>query len=326
MSNRTRIFTPTARRSWRVFGPAAALAALAALALAGPARTGPTAKEVFPRVQVVPMPDDQASFQADGLERLRYYYPARFNRPYWFPLIGPAGRPLTRIAHPHDPNGHSHHKSIWVAHEKVNGRSFWSDRAETRIVHDRSISYEDGTDSATMVVQNRWLDETGRRLLTEIRSARLIPLAEGEVAMDIGLTLQATDGPVTFGATPFGFLGARVAKTMGVHDGGGVLRNSEGAVGEEAVIWKRARWVDYSGPIAPGVENGLTLMDHPANPRHPSYFHVRSDGWMGASFCYETTATLAAGEELSLRYRLYGHRGGMSAERIEEAWKRFAAR
>jgi hypothetical protein len=285
----------------------------------------PTAKEAFPRVQVVPMPDDQASFQYDGIELLRYHYPSRYIRPYWFPLLGPAGRPITRITHPRDPNSHSHHKSIWVSHNSVNGIEFWSDRSPGRIVHDTILAYEDGPESATMVVRNRWVDANGKRLLTEIRSTRLIPLAGGEAAVDIGLTFQATDGPVTFGQTPFGFLGARVAKTMDVNDGGGVLRNSEGAVGEENILWKRARWCDTSGPIAPGVENGLTFMDHPSNPRHPTYFHVRSDGWMGAAFCYETTATLAVNESLNLKYRMYGHRGGMSPEKIEREWRKFAA-
>ncbi|MCH8219541.1 MAG: PmoA family protein [Planctomycetes bacterium] len=46
-------------------------------------------------------------------------------------------------------------------------------------------------------------------------------------------------------------------------------------------------WMDYFGPIAvgegpdrkPAVE-GVTYFDHPANPRFPSYWHVREDGWI----------------------------------------------
>ena len=29
------------------------------------------------------------------------------------------------MGHPHDPVGHSHHNSVWIAHESVNGESFW---------------------------------------------------------------------------------------------------------------------------------------------------------------------------------------------------------
>jgi hypothetical protein len=282
-------------------------------------------KHVFPRVQVIPQPDDQASFQVEGVEKLRYHCAPRTIRPFWFPLIGPAGHSLTRITHPRDPNSHSHHKSIWVAHNSVNGLNFWSDNTRTRIAHDIVVTYEDGPDSATMVVRNHWLDGDGRRLLTETRSTRLIPLADGELFVDIDLNLDAQNGPVTFGKTPFGFLGVRVAKTMGIHDGGGTIRNSEGAEGEKAIIWKRARWVDYSGPIAPGEKNGITLMDHPSNPRHPTYFHVRGDGWMGASFSYAEDYVLQKGESLALRYRLYANRHRAALERIDAAWRRYAA-
>ena len=293
---------------------------------AGPAAAnGQATTKAFPRVQVVPLPDGRASFQFDGTEKLRYHYAKRHTRPFWFPLIGPAGRPLTRITHPHDPNGHSHHKSIWIAHHDVNGLDFWSDSTRTRIVHDAVVCYDDGPDAASMTVRNRWLDGDGRRVLAETRTTRLIPLRDGELFVDIELTFTATDGSVTFGKTPFGFLGVRVAKTIGVHDGGGTIRNSEGGVNEKQVLWKRARWVDYSGPIAPDAHNGITLMDHPTNPRYPTYYHVRNDGWMGASFCYENPCSLAPKQSLKLKYRLYGHKGDRSPADIDAVWKRFAA-
>lgn len=282
-------------------------------------------EETFPRVQVIPFPDAQASFQVDGMEKLCYHYSKRYNRPFWFPLIGPAGRSLTRISHPRDPNGHSHHKAIWIAHYKVNDLDFWSDRTPTRIVHNSIVAYEDGPKDASMTVRNGWLDGDGKRVLTETRTTRLQMLPGGELYMDVSLTFTATDGPVTFGKTPFGFLGVRVAKTIGVHDGGGTIRNSEGGVDEKQVLWKRARWVDYSGPIAPDTDNGITLMDHPSNPRHPTYFHVRGDGWMGTSFCYEAPHALGRDESLELRYRLYAHKGRPSPKAIQTVWKEFAA-
>ncbi len=281
-------------------------------------------KNPFPRVQIIPQPDDQASFQVEGVEKLRYHWPSRYIRPYWFPLIGPEGVSVTRISHPRDPNSHSHHKAVWIAHNSVNGWDFWSDRTPTRIVHDQIVRYNDGVDSASMTVRNFWLNGAGRRVLQELRTARLRPLEHGELLVDIELELSPTTGSATFGKTPFGFLGVRVAKTMGVNDGGGEIRNSEGAVGESDVLWKRARWVDYSGPITPQAENGIALMDHPSNPRHPTFFHIRSDGWMGTAFCCEAPYTLSSGETLRLRHRLYVHRGRAPLAAIEREWKRFA--
>ena len=53
------------------------------------------------------------------------------------------------------------------------------------------------------------------------------------------------------------------------------------------ILWKRARRVDYSRPIENSVIEGITFFDHAANPHHPSHFHVRNDGWMGASLTFD---------------------------------------
>ena len=66
-------------------------------------------------------------------------------------MIGPSGRSLTRMGHPHDPVTHSHHNSVWVSHHDVNGESFWDDRGPGRIVHRRVIRYDDGDDAASLV-------------------------------------------------------------------------------------------------------------------------------------------------------------------------------
>ena len=114
----------------------------------------------------------------------------------------------------------------------------------------------------------------------------------------IDLQLEARQPEVTLGKTPFGLAAVRMSKTIGVHDGGGTIRNSEGAVNEKEVFWKPARWVDYSGLNAPNVFEGATLMDHPRNPGHPAIFQVRDDGWMGASFTHAAPLTLKPGAPL----------------------------
>src|SRR5436190_174112 len=82
----------------------------------------------------------------------------------------------------------------------------------------------------------------------------------------------------------------------------GWMRNSEGKVNEKEVLWKPARWVDYSGAIKNGVVEGITLMDHPLNQNHPTVFHVRGDGWMGASLTFDGERVIEVGKTLRLRY------------------------
>jgi hypothetical protein len=276
----------------------------------------------FPRVQAVPWSDQQVSFQVDGREVAVYHYGPASPRPYLFPLVGPAGRPVTRLTHPHDPVGHGHHRSVWVGHHDVNGHDFWGETAGTRLAHERIEGYEDGVDAASLTVRNVWLTAAGEALLTERDVFTLRPLQEGEWLLDVTLAFTPAAGDVTFGQTPFGFLAVRVAKTMGVHDGGGRILNSVGGVNEAGVFWQRAAWMDYGGLITPTERNGVAFFDHPTNPRHPTVWHVRDDGWMGASFTQAEPFPLSAGETLPLRYRLYVH-ADQPPEVIQRQWVAF---
>jgi hypothetical protein len=287
----------------------------------------PAAKPV-PRMQVLPLPGDQASVTFDGVEISRYYFAKDLFRPFLYPLVGPSGRSLTRMGHPHDPNTHSHHNSVWVSHHVVNGVGFWNDAksSEGRIVHQKVLRYEDAVDEALIEVQNAWVDEAGRgkTLLEEQRAMRFGPQADGQWLLVLDIKLSATKQPATLGQTNFGLVGVRMAKTIGVHDGGGMIRNSEGAVNEKQVHEKAARWVDYSGPITPTAQEGITLLDHPQNYNHPSVFHVRDDGWMGAALNFAGPKTIEPGSPLKLRYGLWVHAGVPTAATIDEQFAAFA--
>lgn len=303
------------------------LSALACVA-AAPATT-PATKPV-PRAQVVPQPYDQASFTRDGVEAARFHFGPSLNRPFVFPLIGPAGRSVTRMGHPRDPVGHSHHDSVWVSHHDVDGTSFWTDKGDGRIVQQRVDAYEDeGGDVAAVRSTNHWTRTAdGKVLLVERRRTEVRLLPGNELMLTLDLQLEAppmATGPAKLGKTPFGLVGVRMAKTIGVNDGGGTIRNSEGGVGEKAIFWKRAKWCDYSGPIAEGAVEGVTLMDHPSNPDHPTAFHVRADGWMGTCLTIDDARLIEPGKPLKLRYGLYVHAGMPEAARLSEAWQAFAA-
>lgn len=257
-------------------------------------------------MQAIPLPDAEISFQHDGAEIARYHFAPDLRRPFVFPVIGPSGRSLTRIGHPHDPESHSHHNSIWISHHDVNGISFWDDRAKGQIVHRRILRFDDGPESAAVLTENAWI-ASNNVLLLERRLTRTQMLPNKEWLLTIDLELQPATREITFGKTPFGLIGVRMAKTIGVNDGGGRILNSEGAINEPAILWKKARWVDYSGPITPKATEGITLMDHPSNPNHPATFHVRNDGWMGASLTFDAPLTISTNQPLKLKYACYIH-------------------
>jgi len=297
------------------------LGAMGGLAWAG--ENLPSPKPV-PQMQAIPQPGAQISFQRDGVELARYHFGQELRRPFVFPVVGPAGRSLTRLGHPHDPESHSHHNSVWISHNDVNGVSFWDDRGKGRILHQRIERFEDGPEEAAVLTLNAWTVEPGKVLLEERRRTAARGLPSGEWLLVIDLQLEAKDEPVVLGKTPFGLLGVRMAKTIGVNDGGGLIRNSEGGVNEAGVFWKRARWVDCSGPITADAVEGIVLMDHPSNPNHPAFFHVRDDGWTGAALTHDGPRTLELRKPLRLRYALYIHRGVPAPAAIEEKWQAFA--
>lgn len=277
-----------------------------------------------PRMQAVPLPYDQVSFQRDGVELTRAHFAGTLKRPFLYPVIGPSGKTLTRMGHPQDPTGHSHHNSVWLSHTKVNDVDFWGDKGKGRIVHQTLEKLTDTDASCSATTLNAWIDEPNQKpLLLERRRITVQPLENNEWMLIIDSQFEAKVD-VVFGKTPFGFLGTRMAKTIGVRDGGGRILNSEGGVNEKGVFWKPAKWMEYSGPtVNEKTIEGIVILDHPKNPNHPSAFHVRDDGWMGASFSFADPVKLAAGETLRLRYGLYIE-AGASVDTINRRWAEFA--
>ena len=282
------------------------------------------APKPVPRMQALPLPHAEISFQREGVEIARYHYSGDGQRPFVYPVIGPSGRSLTRMGHPRDPQSHSHHNSIWLSHQFVNGVNFWEDGRGARIAHQRILRLEDGDNAAFIETQNAWMDKDGAVVLNELRRTTVQDLGKGEWLLLIDAQLEAGVAPVTLGQTAFGMMAVRVAKTIGVNDGGGTIRNSEGGVDEAGCFRKPARWVDYSGPITPAASEGLTLFDHPRNLNHPVPFHVRNDGWMGASLTFPGAHTIEPGSPLRLRYGLYVHAGIPALEHLQEQWEAFA--
>jgi hypothetical protein len=277
-----------------------------------------------PRMQAIPLPREEVSFQRDGEEIARFRFAPDQRRPFIFPIIGPSGRSLTRMGHPRDPVTHSHHNSVWFSHQFVGGVNFWGDDGG-RIAHLRLTRLEDSDEVALAETENAWLDMENKPVLHDRRrvSAKALPGKEWLLLLD--LQLEARTADVTLGESAFGMLGVRMAKTIGVHDGGGTIRNSEGGVDEEGCFRRPARWMDYSGPITPTAVEGIALFDHPRNPNHPVPFHCRNDGWMGASLTFPGALTVRKGEPMRLRYALFIHSGMPGPAKIEEQWKAFAA-
>jgi hypothetical protein len=286
------------------------------------------------RCEVIPLTDHQTLFTINGEEKVRWHSGERYPRPFFYPFNGPSGTSLTRMGHPGAPD-HDHHRSIWFAHQNVNGVDFWTDNTTARIRQKQWLSYHDGADESIMASLLGWYDGEGRELMEQELVAAVVPQAAGQFALELQLTMRSPDSDqtVTLEKTNFGFLAVRVAKTLSAHFGGGILTSSQGETGEADIFGNPARWMDYSGPVAVGtgearrrVIEGITYFDHPHNPRYPTHWHVRDDGWMGASFCMLEGHSITSARPLVLRYLLYAHAGPYEHQRAETVHRAFAAR
>ncbi len=244
-------------------------------------------------------------------------------RPFLYPVLGPSGQALTRMGHPHDPVSHSHHNSVWISHNAVDGTDFWADNGGT-IETTHMTRLEDADDHAALELRALWKNKEGVPLLQENRRVTLTPLGAALWRVDLEMELACAKDPVPLGATAFGFLGVRMAKTIGVHDGGGRILNSEGGLNEAGCFRKPARWVDYSGPVTASEDEGVTLMDHPQNLHHPVEFHVRNDGWMGAATTFRNAHLIEPGTPLRLKYGLLVHTSKTGPGEMQAEWERFS--
>lgn len=277
-----------------------------------------------PRVQIVPQPDDQVAFTVDGQERLRWHASPRYPRPFFYPLLGPSGRSLTRMGHPAAPD-HDHHRSFWWGHNNVGGVNFWEERGGSQQVRQEGwIHYQDGDEEAAIVVRLGWFDAHKVRLVQQELIAVYRPLASGEGWLELQTSFTPTLEKLALPQTNFGFLGLRVAASISAHYGGGRLTSSEQGTGEKAIFAKPARWMDYSGPIAGETSEGITWFDHPANPRYPVSWHVRDDGWMSPAFCLRDAYSLERKRPLQLRYGLHLHARAVEPKVAEARAKVFA--
>lgn len=288
-------------------------------AVVGYAQEAPTLQtKVVPRVQVIPHQDQSASFLIEGREVTKLHFGPEHRRIFLYPVYAGRDISLTRIGHPHDPWGHSHHNSVWMSHFQVEGVDFWGDRGpkvgRIEVASLPREAFQDSDQSASATLHLQWRSETDRVvLLKETRKVSVHPLpnANSWLLVVDSLFTAPKDSPATLGATPFGMAAVRMAKSIGVHDGGGRILNSEGQRNEKEVFRKPASWVDYSGRITNEATGfgGITLLNHPKNPSHPTPFHVRDDGWMGACLNMDSEIVVSADKPLKLRYGYWVHDG-----------------
>jgi hypothetical protein len=237
---------------------------------------------------------------------------------------------------PGEEHDHPHHRSLWFAHGAVNKHDFWSEqKAFGKIVHQDFQEVKSGKKEGVIRSRNQWVAADGAVVCTDERTLRFYnPGRARERVFDFDITLKASNGDLTFGDTKEGTMAVRLAETMRLKGkvGQGHIVNSAGV--RDGQTWgKRADWCDYYGPVQ-GKTVGIAIFDHPQNPRHPTWWHVRDYGLFAANpfgqhdfeSLPDKTAghlTVPAGQSVTFRYRFYLHEGDEQQAKVAERYKQY---
>lgn len=253
--------------------------------------------------------------------------------------VAPLAATVTRVVNPDPPSikdrkhplyyDHPHHKGIWNSVDEVNGIKFWNEDGRIENVAVEVLTAKGSP--AVFKATNHWLDADGKPLVIETTTYSLFP--NSLMIADIAFT--AADKPVTFGDTKEGMFAIRLTNSMREMVANGLVVNADGTTGTVACWGRASNWVDYSGPVA-GHTYGVTLMDHPENPR-PSRYHVRNYGLFsinpfgaeaytkGKDDAQEAQpATIKPGDSpLRFRYGLFVHNGTAEDAPVSSAYEQF---
>ena len=269
----------------------------------------------------------------DGRAFTTFRYGTDGFRPYFFPVLGPGGNPITRGETSESSSDHVHHRSLYVAYGEVNDVDVWAEGENSgRVVHQSFTDKSGGATVGKIYTENDWVNKAGEKLMSDRQHFRIYNTPETGTIIDLDLTFNASAGDVHFGDTKEGgIISVRVNPSMNASDGG-KIENAYGGINEGETWGMRAQWCDYSG-IVEGTPVGIAVFDHISNPRYPTYWHVRNYGLMTTNIfgtgtfegdpSKDGSYTLKSGEQMNFRFRVLIHAGDAATGQVAQKYHDF---
>jgi hypothetical protein len=304
------------------------------------------------QVKITAQGKEKIAVEIDGKPFTDFYIGAETVKPYLHPLRAADGTVVTRGYPmiqdvPGELHTDLHHRGLWFTLANVNGYDFWANeesekgtgKGKGRIVLQGVDKIASGKKSGTINATFAWKIPTGETLLIESRKMTFYSDPRMRI-IDFDITLSP-QVEVTFGDTKDGMFAIRLAapleeaqpKDIAEPKRTGKMVNAANKSGEKNVWGKRSPWVDYSGQID-GKTVGVAVLDHPGNPRTPTYWHARGYGLLAANIfgvsdfendkSRDGSLTIRPGQPLRFRYRVVIHPGDAGAAGIGDIFTEYS--
>lgn len=238
---------------------------------------------------------------------------------YVHPLYGLDGEVLTDDF----PRDHHHHRGLFWAwpHVQVGGQeySLWDLRG-IRHQFEQWLAREATAGGATLGVQNGWYVGTNK-VMQERIWLRVHPAGADERAIDIEAEWSPVHGPI------------RLTGAEGKSYGGLTLRFAPGTntaitiptgLTREDLAMTNLPWADLTRLwTAEQRTSGAAIFVHPSHPDFPPQWLTRHYGVLCLGWPGTKPREFAVGEQIRCRYRIWIHRGHVSAEQLARAYAEF---
>lgn len=261
------------------------------------------------------------------------------DKPYFHPLRTPSGQDLT-LERPAD---HPWHRGLWFSWKTINGVNYWEEDVKAGVSEGRSLirnveSKLNDDYSASIILNITYQDQTGPTIQEQRTLYISSPLETPGYIIAWDHSFTATKDVQLYLEKPAKHGGAQWGGYAGLSFRGAatlqkpLFRASNGWTNSQDTTGygEKAIWMDMTASTSDdGKLAGITIFDHPGNPRYPSPWYI----WYASgkhlfftpSILFDGPLLLKKGEKLHLKYQTYIHDGKPSAQQIEQLSDNFGA-
>lgn len=242
---------------------------------------------------------------------------------YLHPIYGLDGEILTEDF---PPEGHFHHRGLCWAWAVVNVGDQVTDPWDLRRIRARFGRWaERRTDpeGATLAAEDDWVFDGEKVVATETVRWRVLPATQAGRAIDIDWTISAKAHDLSVAGRPKAGYGGLMLRFP--HLPQTALTTSAGPQSADANL-KPCVWADLTSCFGKDERrSGAAIFLHPSHPGMPVGWTLRHYGFLNPAWPGVQAVALDPQQPITLRYRLWIHRGDAAAGEVAQEYEVYRA-